>query len=264
MIYIVRDALGLLQQAGIRKPMEKMQPLDAGSLSLRTYLSLREALIAGNFTPGERVLMQDLADRLGTSVTPVREACFRLVSEQALELRSGRFVTVPDLSRSRYWQIRTIRIALEGLAAELAVDNASAGDIARLKEIHREFFAAEDSGDADKARHWNREFHFTVYRLSRMDMLIGQIESLWVSMGPILNVYYQQADDDYKGAEEHDVLIDAFRRKNKRAAREAIENDIVRGGARLLKYFDTQRNSSGKAPDTRLATRRRSAPRSKK
>ncbi|MER8670388.1 GntR family transcriptional regulator [Mesorhizobium sp. M1156] len=220
--------------------MSTMQPIEQGSLSARTYISLREALIAGNFRPGERLLMQDLAQRLGTSVTPVREACFRLVSEQALELRSGRFITVPELTRSRYWQVRLIRIALEGLAAELAVEHVSEKDIAKLVEIHRDFVAGETSGDADRARRANREFHFGVYRLSKMDMLIAQIESLWVSMGPILNVYYLQAENDYIGAEEHETLIEALRTRNKKVARKAIERDIVRGGMNLLRYFDEQ------------------------
>lgn len=218
--------------------MSKMQPVETGSLSARTYLALREALIAGNFRPGERLLMQDLAERLGTSVTPVREACFRLVSEQALELRSGRFIAVPEMSRSRYWQLRLIRMALEGLAVELAVDNVTDKDIKRLTAVHRSFVQHEKSGDAEQARHWNREFHFGVYRLSQMDMLIGQIESLWVSMGPILNIYYQQAGGDYAGADEHEHLLEAFRRRDKKAARKAIEGDITRGAAALLKYFD--------------------------
>ncbi|MGO4319830.1 GntR family transcriptional regulator, partial [Agrobacterium sp. MCAB5] len=106
-----------------------MQPGEMGSLSARIYTKLREGLIVGSFAPGERLLMQELAERLGTSVTPVREACLRLVSEQAFELRSGRFVVVPELSQDRYVQIKVIRTALEGLAAELAVENVSAADI---------------------------------------------------------------------------------------------------------------------------------------
>jgi DNA-binding GntR family transcriptional regulator len=217
--------------------MLKMKPVEPGSLSARTYENLREALIAGSFRPGERLLMQDLAERLGTSVTPVREACFRLVSEQALELRSGRFITVPELTRSRYLQIRLIRMALEGLAAELAVDNATDADIERLVKTHRRFVKCETSHDADGARMANREFHFGVYRLSGMDMLTAQIESLWVSMGPILNVYYLQPDNEYIGAEEHLNLLKALRRRDKRAARRAIEQDIARGGENILRYF---------------------------
>ncbi|MBA4363419.1 MAG: GntR family transcriptional regulator, partial [Pseudomonas sp.] len=48
----------------------QIQPLEQGNLSARAYYAIREGLIAGNFRPGERLVMQDLADKLGTSVTP--------------------------------------------------------------------------------------------------------------------------------------------------------------------------------------------------
>lgn len=226
--------------------MAKMEPVEPGSLSARTYWRLRESLIAGTFAPGERMLMADLAERLGTSVTPVREACFRLVSEQALELKSGRFISVPELTRSRYWQIRLIRISLEGLAAQLAVDHVTDKEIDRLEKVHRRFVKSETSGDAENARIANREFHFGVYNLSGMDMLIAQIENLWVSMGPILNVYYQWSDNDYVGADEHLNLLEDLRRRDGKGARDAIERDIVRGGMNLIKYFDAQKEKAVK------------------
>ncbi len=124
----------------------QIQPLEQGNLSARAYYSIREGLIAGNFKPGERLIMQDLAERLGTSVTPVREACLRLVSERGLELRSGRFATVPALTRSRYLEVRTIRIALEGLAAEMATQNVTEADLVKLTGLHQQFDEADRKG----------------------------------------------------------------------------------------------------------------------
>ncbi len=216
----------------------EMQPGEIGSLSARIYNKVREGLIVGNFAPGERLLMQDLAEQLGTSVTPVREACLRLVSEQALELRSGRFVIVPELSRERYTQIKLIRMALEGLAAELAVENVSPDDTKQLEAFHLKFVASEKAGDLEAARSANRAFHFGVYRLSKMPVLIAQIESMWVSMGPILNVYYREIPHEYVGAEEHEHLIEALRTGDGKKARAAVENDIKRAATSLLKYFD--------------------------
>lgn len=216
----------------------QIQPLEQGNLSARAYFSIREGLIAGNFKPGERLVMQDLAERLGTSVTPVREACLRLVSERGLELRSGRFATVPALTRARYLEVRTIRIALEGLAAEMATQNVTEADLARLLELHNLFEEADRKNDSLAAMHHNREFHFTLYRLSGMDMLTAQIEGLWVSMGPILNLFYTFGHNSYIGADEHLVLMDALRDKKPAKARKAIADDILRGGVSILKFID--------------------------
>lgn len=215
----------------------QIQPLEQGNLSARAYYAIREGLIAGNFKPGERLVMQDLADKLGTSVTPVREACLRLVSERGLELRSGRFAMVPELTMSRYLEVRTIRIALEGLAAELAVRNVTAEDLTRLEGLHASFQQADQANDGPQAMHFNREFHFTVYRLAGMDMLTAQIEGLWVSMGPILNLFYTKGHNTYIGADEHLVLIEALREKKPAKARKAIAEDIMRGGVSIIGFI---------------------------
>ena len=216
----------------------QIQPLEQGNLSARAYVALRDGLIAGNFKPGQRLLMQDLADQLGTSVTPVREACLRLVSERGLELRSGRFVAIPDLTLSRYMEIRTVRMALEGLAAELATGNIDEMELERLSDTHARFEQADRAGASEVAIRLNREFHFIAYRLSRMEMLISHIESLWISMGPILNVFYNETTNDYIGAEEHVHLIDALRRRDRKKARVAIERDILRGGESIIRFLN--------------------------
>jgi DNA-binding GntR family transcriptional regulator len=221
-----------------------IKPLEYSNLSAQAYASLREELIAGNFRPGERLVMQDLAERLGTSVTPVREACLRLVSEQGLEIRSGRFITVPDLDLGRYLEIRVIRLSLEGLAAELATKHAQSPDIRRLTEIQRRFEKAAFGGDAKTAIDMNRHFHFGVYRLSKMNMLVAQIESMWVSMGPILKVYHEQIMTEYRGATEHVHVIDCLARGDGSGARAALERDIVRGGEGILNHLSSYRDTA--------------------
>jgi DNA-binding GntR family transcriptional regulator len=221
----------------------QIQPLEQGNLSARAYYSIREGLIAGNFKPGERLVMQDLAERLGTSVTPVREACLRLVSERGLELRSGRFATVPALTLSRYLEVRTIRIALEGLAAELATRHVTEADLATLEMLHAKFEEADHLNDGVSAMHYNREFHFTLYRLSGMEMLTAQIEGLWVSMGPILNLFYSKGHNTYVGASEHLTLIKALRDKKPAKARKAIADDILSAGDSIMNFIDDSEKS---------------------
>jgi DNA-binding GntR family transcriptional regulator len=214
-----------------------MQPIEQGNLSSRAYHALREALIAGRFPPGHRLVMQELASQLGTSITPVREACQRLVSERGLELRSVRFAVVPELTLARYVEVRAIRIALEGMAASVAASLMPDAEIAELSTLHQRFEAADRTGDRETAIQANREFHFRVYRAAGMEMLTAQIESLWICMGPILNVYYREVHADYVGADEHVRLIEALRRRDGAAACLAIQQDILRGGQSILAHL---------------------------
>ena len=97
-----------------RKP-----PADT-SLRSQVYDSLRDALTAGRFTPGQKLTFRFIAGTLGVSLTPVREAVRRLVAEGAFEMRPNRSVRVPLMTRDKILELRDIRMAVEGLATEKA------------------------------------------------------------------------------------------------------------------------------------------------
>lgn len=220
----------------MQKASLSITPLAQGSLSQRAYAVLREGLISGHFRPGQRLVMQDLADQLGTSITPVREACMRLVSEGGIQLKSGRFAIVPPMTLERYMEVRLMRLELEGLAAEMAAQRATAEDVAYLNEIHPQY-AAADGGMTDDAYRLNRDFHFAVYRMSRMNMLVSHIESLWTSMGPMLTVFFMQGKRGYFGADAHKRVIECIEAGDGSGARAAIRRDIVEGGVDFIRFL---------------------------
>lgn len=211
-----------------------------GSLSQRAYSVLRDGLISGHFRPGQRLVMQDLADQLGTSITPVREACMRLVSEGGLHLRSGRFATVPPMTLERYMEVRLIRLELEGLAAEIAAQRATAADLSTLHEIHPLYTAADREDLPEEAFRLNREFHFAVYGMSRLPMLVSHIENLWTSMGPMLTVFFINGKRTYYGAEGHKRVIECIEAGDGPGARDAIRADIIAGGVDFIRFLEEQ------------------------
>ena len=210
-----------------------------GSLSQRAYAVLRDGLINGHFRPGQRLIMQELADQLGTSITPVREACMRLVSEGGLQLRSGRFAIVPPMTLERYMEVRMMRLELEGLAAEIAAQRATTEDIVLLRELHPLYVAA-DHEDADEAYRQNRDFHFAVYRMSRMPILVSHIESLWTSMGPMLTIFFVNGKRSYYGADAHYRVIECIEAGDGAGARAAIRRDIIDGGVDFIRFLEEQ------------------------
>lgn len=224
-----------------------IEPLAQGSLSARAYAVLREALLAGRFRPGQRLVMQELAQQLGTSITPVREACLRLVSEGGLELRSGRFATVPAMTLDRYIEVRLMRLELEGLAARLAAERATPEGIATLHAIQPDYARADDGRVAEAAYRLNRDFHFAVHRLSGMPLLVAHIESLWVSMGPMLTVFFRSGERTYFGAQGHARIIRAIEVGDGAAAEEAIRQDIMDGGADFVRFLERNPGESRRA-----------------
>src|SRR5690606_19178131 len=119
------------------------------------------------FQPGDRLKIRDISAKLGTSVTPVRDAILRLAHDDAIEFRSARDIRIPKLTRSRYLEIRSIRLKLEGLAAENAARVATPQDIDDLQAILRENEKAILDGDAIRGSELNQSFHFRLIEIAR-------------------------------------------------------------------------------------------------
>ncbi len=99
--------------------------IERDNFTARAYQVLREALMEGRFPPGHRFKIRELAQMLGVSMTPVREALMQLVRERALEIMPGRSIEVSRLTLAQYLELRTIRSSLEGMAAEKAATRIS-------------------------------------------------------------------------------------------------------------------------------------------
>ena len=159
------------------------------NLSAQLYESLRLALMNGQYEPGHRLTIAGLAEEYGTSITPVREAIFRLVSERALQMRAATSFQVPRFDTAQLLEIQAIRYELEGRAAFEAAARITAEELNELREIHARFIAAA-ACDPARASILNRDFHFALLRMSHMPLLVGLCENMWTLIGPLLRLFH--------------------------------------------------------------------------
>lgn len=205
------------------------------SLHERAYLALKRALILGRFRPGQRLLLKPLAEELGISVTPVREALQRLVSEHGLVSDRSRTMVVPILSVPRFREIRDIRIELEGRAVEAAAKVITSQGLARLEEIQKSILRHRLAGDAQGALADNQAFHFLLYRLADLPVLLSLIEGLWVRIGPLLTCLYEHSGPIAVREHPHVAILEALSSRDPAAARLAVVNDIMWASGHLEK-----------------------------
>lgn len=193
------------------------------------YRQLRYALMTGRFDPGQTLTISSLAESFSTSHMPVREALRRLAAENALEIAANGSARIPMVSRARLDDICRARVAVEGLATELAAPNVSEADIERLAVLMREH---EKSRDVYAMLGKNQEFHFTLYAASRSEVLIQLIETLWLRFGPYMRLLTRNVESILKSDEgqtftvHHHEVVDALRKRNTAAVRRAIVADI--------------------------------------
>lgn len=212
--------------------------IERDNFTARAYQVLREALMEGRFPPGHRFKIRELAQMLGVSMTPVREALMQLVRERALEIMPGRSIEVSRLTLAQYLELRTIRSSLEGMAAEKAATRISPEDIQKLTVLHDELIDAEQTSRWSDAIRVNWQFHHTLYKAAEMPELLLLIETIWLRNGPLLNFLYPHAPPTYPGRHQHLNVIDGLRARSAAAVKRAIQSDLLEGGAGLVRLLE--------------------------
>ena len=109
---------------------------EISTLGQQVYRRLYDRLMSGALLPGAKLTLRGLAEELGTSMQPIREAVSRLAAEGALELAPNRLIRVPCFSRAQTDELWSMRVLLEGYAAALFATRAESDEIARLVEIN--------------------------------------------------------------------------------------------------------------------------------
>ncbi|HEV2554187.1 MAG TPA: GntR family transcriptional regulator [Bosea sp. (in: a-proteobacteria)] len=208
------------------------------TLGERVTGELRALLVAGRLAPGEKLSLRRVAEALGVSMMPVREAVSRLAADGALEVLPGRAVRVPVLSLAQFRELTRLRLVVEGFAAEEAARQATPADIERIEAFDAAFrqAASADPPDSAAAVAANRDLHFALYEAAAMPSLIEMIERLWLKAGPILNLDMRHEPRRLEGGsamQAHARLLEAVRRRNAPAARAALEDDIAAAAAHI-------------------------------
>ncbi len=212
---------------------------------------LEREIVQGRLAPGERVSEERLAERIGVSRTPVREA-MRVLEGQGLIVRRrgrGTFVaspTTPDEAKTLY----ELRIPLESYLAERAASRANANEIETLARIQRRFAEVDASDDLQLRRlvAVDSELHWTIYRAAQSD-LTSVVSSYWGRLFREIytRVYTNRPALDF--ALDHDRIVAAIADRDPERARVEMADHIRNGWEALRRSFEIGR-PTGESLDT--------------
>lgn len=199
---------------------------------MRAYAALKEAVLAGNFRPGEILTLRALARQLSISEMPVREALRRLTSEGAFEALPNRSARVPRLTRRQVEQILELRQELEGRAAALAARNITLVQIEHLRALQNGIEQSIIKGDTRLHTSLNMAFHFEIYRIADNPVLVPLIQMLWLRMAPLVAntvplLTAKPAVFKRIGLDNHERLLAAFQARDPAAAEDAMHRDLT-------------------------------------
>ncbi|MEP7207883.1 MAG: GntR family transcriptional regulator [Casimicrobiaceae bacterium] len=212
-------------------PRPAASPSPRATLGREVHRQLRELLVTGVLSPGEKLSLRTIAARLGVSVQPVREAVSRLVADRALEVLPNRAVRVPVLTRPQFRELTVIRLAIEGFAVQQAAETRTTVDLKAIRTAARVFRRerARTTPDLAVAVASNQALHFAVYRAAGLPELLPIIEGLWLRIGPVLNLDMRSNVARVRIGRAHrchEDLVAAIAQRDSRAARAALTADI--------------------------------------
>jgi DNA-binding GntR family transcriptional regulator len=221
-----------ITSAKITKPklqLEGLATVSKMSLPDQVFTALRDGLMSGRFAPGQRVPLRAIADAMGTSTMPVREAVNRLVTIGALEALPSRRVSVPSISEQRYQDLASARMIVESSAAETATPRLVETDLADLVNTHeqmRNVLTGDRSFEAvQQYLILNKRFHFRLYERAGSSVVMSIIENLWIQAGPYLNLTLEDTGAWFT-TDQHLPILNAVQKGDPLAVKKAVHNNI--------------------------------------
>ncbi len=207
--------------------------------------SLREAIRSGVLQPGERLMEIQLAEELGVSRTPVREAVRKLELEGYVIMMPRRGTYVADLSIRDINEVFEIRTSLESLASGLAAERITEEELERLQRLLVSIGTNINNGDMEQIVATDTEFHELLYQASRNQRLVGIISNLREQLTRFRTTSMSFPGRLTATLEEHREIVEAIAQGDVRAARKAAELHMERSEQTLLASMEAMKKNSG-------------------
>lgn len=206
-------------------PTEENDPHLAVSLREQVYDDLRYRLITGKIAPGVGISTRGLAQQMGVSQMPVRDALSRIATEGAVQIRSKRAVVVPPMTVGRFKEIMALRLVLEPMVAAEAMPHITPERLRQIRAADAETDEALRDGDVNGYMESNFRFHSLIYSAAPMPVANRIIESLWMQFGPFMRVVYGRYGTANM-VDKHKAAAEAIAANDKAALHAAIKADI--------------------------------------
>jgi DNA-binding GntR family transcriptional regulator len=198
---------------------------------------VRDRIVSGALPVGTRIDQQALAEELGVSRMPVREALRHLAAEGFVVLVSHRGALVAQLSTSEIIELYEMRGVLQGLAARLAIPNYTEKD---LKELQRLLELMEKTKDVRKWTKLNHDFHSRLEAPSGAQHLISLIQRLTLQCEPYMQISVQYLHAEESAVEGHHAIFNAYEDRDADGVEQAVRSHLISWGKEIAGYIEQQ------------------------
>ena len=190
------------------------------------FKTLRQAILTGELQPGERLMEITLANRLGVSRTPVREAIHKLEQEGLVIMMPRRGAQVAQITKKDLIEVLEVRLGLEEMAVRFACERMTDGQFTELCQAADEFSAAIDRDDLTALAQADENFHSLICRATGNDCLCGITNNLREQMYRYRIEHLKNHDARKNLDAEHKAICAALEKRNAEEAQEILYSHI--------------------------------------
>jgi DNA-binding GntR family transcriptional regulator len=223
------------------------------SLASQAYKRLKMQFLLGEMQPGRRFTYREIAQHLGISVTPAREAIFKLVAERVFESGATGTFVVPQLRAEACRELWRIRILLEAPCAELAAKNIDPRTIEALENAHQSMIEAKHKKKLRAALKYNFMFHFMLYQKADAPILLSLIQDIWARSASYVEFFHSKhvegrGETSAPGPHVHATIISALKAGDAGRVKNGIERDLVEIRDGILLLLDSDQAHKNRTP----------------
>ncbi len=191
------------------------------------FTTLREAILKGELKPGERLMELQLAEKMGVSRTPIREAIRMLEQEGLAVTIPRRGAQVAGMTEKDMEDALEIRAALDELAVQLACDAITDEQLKQLKLAMKSFEESTRSGDVKRIAQADVEFHDAIYTATGNEKLVSMLNNLREQVYRY-RVEYLKDEKGYPSLiEEHEELYAGIAKRDKEHVSRVMKRHVV-------------------------------------
>ena len=190
------------------------------------FQTLRQAILKGELQPGERLMEIKLAERLGVSRTPIREAIRKLELEGLVVMIPRKGAAVANITEKDTKDVLEVRRTLEMFAVEVACDRITHEQLVQLKEAAKAFEASKGSMDLIRIAETDMYFHEIIYEATQNERLVQMLNNLRENMYRYRIEYLKDPNYYDSLVREHQAILEAVESGNKEQARMSMRAHI--------------------------------------
>lgn len=195
--------------------------IDNKTLRQKVYDELRESIMSAEMQPGQVFSLREMADKLGVSIMPIREALWQFETEKIIVIESNKRMHINELTLSEINELFDIRLYHESKLVERSCQDWNKKLVNRLESLLEKMIQA----NTKNYLHWNKEFHFAVYNNTNMPITLTLVNNLWLRLAPYFSIRNSNSTI-YTNVELHREMFEAYKTRNCSACLQGLKKDL--------------------------------------